>query len=118
MTKSLHDDVQTPNTGLCYVHWKRVSESEAFSVGEAVRRSPYFVHPFHIARSGLNREVELGSHSELARPLLQVSTAGCPDSCLCDLVLHSCSKSELHSRQVTSHCRGHHLLNIYCSGGG
>ena len=31
-------------------------------------------------RSGLKREVELGSRGELGDPLLQVSTAGSPDS--------------------------------------
>ena len=31
-------------------------------------------------RSGTKREVELGSHCELDRPLLQVSTAACLDA--------------------------------------
>ena len=36
--------------------------------------------PVSEPRSGLKREVELGSRGELDDPLLQVSTAGSPDS--------------------------------------
>ena len=36
-------------------------------------------------RTGVKREVELGSHSQLDSPLLQLSTAGCRDSVLVTL---------------------------------
>ena len=35
-------------------------------------------------RSSLNREMELGSHSELDSPLFQVSAAGSPDTVFVD----------------------------------
>ena len=42
-------------------------------------------------RSGLNREVELGCHSEFDSSLLQVSTAGSLGThCLCDCVPRNC----------------------------
>ena len=68
--------------------------------------------------SNQKREVELqGSHSELDRPLLQLSTAKFSGLCFCDSVPHSCWKSKSLSTQVALHWWGPHHLNIYCSGG-
>ena len=57
-------------------------------------------------RNTPRREAKLGSHGELDRLLLQLSTAGCPDFCLRDFALHSCWKSKLWSTQAASHWRG------------